>query len=141
MAKAQESVGAAEYTVFWEHGSDQFGFFIWNGVTPVGQVYATNFGSPALDTWYFLQFWNNAGDANGKSIGIRVNDGVPNYQSYTGALAPTVARFGLGANPWNLGQEFLTGSIDGAFMAKRMLTLRHFDHIYNGGDGREHPFS
>lgn len=106
-----------------------------NGAT-YGDVYATNYGLPAADTWHFVQIWHNA---TAKQIGIRVNDGEPNTAPLpdgiaVGGTAPLMFASDGTTNPVIKDMERW------GFWKVRVPSTDELDAIYNAGAGKDYPY-
>jgi len=69
----------------------------------LGDVSATTFGLPSINTWYFLCAQH---DPVANTVGISVNDGVVDTSAFSGGIVESSQAFSIGArsigaNPWN----------------------------------------
>jgi hypothetical protein len=92
--------------------------------------------SISVSTWYFIVIWH---DSVANTINIQVNNGTPASKSYSAGVRNGTASFFIG------GQENLinyhSGRGEDVGFWKRVLTSDERTELWNGGAGREHPFS
>jgi hypothetical protein len=101
-----------------------------------GDVYASNYGLPAANTWHFVQVWHNA---TAKLIGTRVNNGVPNTSPFVDG--PSLS----GTAPLMFGSDGSSNAVikrmeRWAFWKGRVPSTEEFDAIYNAGAGKDYPY-
>jgi len=128
-----------EYELFYTKNlgvADRFGFFVQNGADQ-GLVYANQFGAPALNTWYFIMAWHDAG-AN--TVNIQVNDGAVDSVPWSGGSQDTTQEFTLGKIATDPGY-YWNGGLDEVGFWKRTLTAAERTTLYNCGSGLTYPFT
>lgn len=112
------------------NATDRFAFMVNDGSGAGTTVTATTFGSPSLNTWYFIAVWH---DAANDLIGISVNGGSIETASYSdGSIAIPLYAWTLGTD----GTHFLVGNTDEcAFWKNRVLTPDEITELYDSGNG------
>ncbi|KAA3644794.1 MAG: hypothetical protein DWQ07_15420 [Chloroflexi bacterium] len=116
--------------------SDRFNFGLYNSAgNGIGWVYADTFGSPSVDTWYFVYIEY---DAANDTVGVSINNGRLDTSSTTGTPADGTAAFKLG---YGAGSSYYhDGRIDELGFWKRLLTSDERNELYNSGSGLAYPF-
>jgi len=98
-------------------------------------VEATAFGSPPLNTWFFVVGWH---DSVAATLNIQVNNGTVNSVARTLTPFQSTGQFHIG---WNTGTTWhLDGRVDAVGLWKRVLTAQERADLYNGGSGFEYPW-
>lgn len=124
-----------DYLIRFESGSNKMSFWNATALSEYKTVTAANFGSPPLDTWFFVVAWRDA--AAGK-IYIQVNDGVPNYAdaltAVTNAYDVSFGWSATGTNNWD-------GAIDEVGFWKCKLDASERTMLYNNGAGITYPLT
>ncbi len=121
-----------EYMILFSSGADRFRFQTSPDGTNVFSTTANALGSPALNTWYFVFAWHDAG---ADTLNIQVNNGtVDTLSSYTGGIVDGTADFMIGS--YNVHTSlFWDGRIDEVGIWKRTLTAAERGYLYNAGNG------
>jgi hypothetical protein len=113
-----------EYILSFENGTDRFRYY--QSATALA---ANSFGSPSLNTWYFVVVTRSGATTN-----ISVNAGTQDSTTISGN--PGASRyFAIGGLDEN-GYSF-NGRIDQAFKFPFALTQAEIEWLYNSGNGRE----
>ena len=127
---AKRDSGSGEFTIVHETVSDRFWFY---NVDEIDSVKATSFGSPALNTWYFLVAWQ---DTTAGTWNISVNDGAVDSAIIS---APVVD-----SSTFRIGGQYpgtswwMDGRIAYVGFWKRTLTAAERTWLYNSGSGRDY---
>lgn len=87
--------------------------------------------SLTIGTYYWVQAWHRA---DTDQVGINVNNGLPNIDSYVGTPGESTAPFYVGQ--LGTGTDYLDGAIDELGYWHRLLTDAETTWLYNGGTGR-----
>lgn len=130
-----EGSSAREYFQKYFEGSDRFVFDTWTAANDVGNKRLTldTFGSPLINTWYFLQFWID--HTNGLMCGSVNNATVPDQISApeAGWNGPTEVLFGslIRITNW-----YMDGQIDSFGFSKTIPSSGDRTWLYNSGAGR-----
>lgn len=115
-----------EYALAYVSTDDLFECtFVLSGGFPT--VDYTPLGSPALNTWYRILFWN---DAVANQIGMSINAGTPVTLSHSGGTNSTTEVFRLGSD---LNTDYLNGRLQGFTQWSKTLTSAERTQDYNGG--------
>jgi len=124
------TAGALNYGVSYNQTQD---LFRWNGNNAAGTVkniYATTFGSPSIDTWYFITcYYSHAGD----SMGISINNGTFDVLTSVGghkSAGPTTLGIGNGGNAQTAG-IYPNAKIDEIFIYSKVLEADSITFLYN----------
>lgn len=125
-----------EYLFVWNASNDRFEFYITNTGGSNNVVTANNFGAPSTGTWYYVVAWH---DAAGNTINISVNNGTANSAATTLAPSDTAVATTLGGRT-GIATRYWDGRLDEVGFWKRVLTADEKTFLYNGGNGRSHPF-
>jgi len=113
-----------EYILSYENGTDRFRYY-----QDATALTASSFGSPTLNTWYFVVVTRS-----GTTAKISVNAGTQDSTTITNDA--TVDRnFAIGGLD-EAGYGF-NGRIDQAFKFPFALTQAEIEWLYNSGSGRE----
>lgn len=130
---ARDDTGSErEYFQKYVSGTDRFVFDTWTGTGDAGNVRLTleSFGSPLVNTWYFLQFWKDGTNMYGS-----VNDGTVDQISapLAGWNGTNPLRFGTLEliNGW-----YMDGQMDSWGFSKTIPSSGDRTWLYNGGSGR-----
>lgn len=139
VAKWDFGAGTREYDIIYRNGSfeDVFGIQVSaDGTTPTNLN--STAGSPSTGTWYCLHMWH---DATNNQIGISVNAGTPDTQSYSSGVLNSTSPFTIGAVS-NSGSptSFFDGMIDEVGIWKRVLSSAERTELYNSGNGRDYAY-
>lgn len=132
---ASTTIATSEYIMYYDSSVDRFRFGVGDGST-IGNAQADNFGSPSINTWYFLVGWH---DATANTVNIQVNNGTANSVAqataggYTNAAALNIGARAAGNLP-------MDGRIDEIGFWKRVLTAAERTALYAGGAGLTWPF-
>lgn len=126
------TAGTQEFTFVYDSTPDRLLFILWNNSTTNNSVSADNFGSPALDTWYFVVIYH---DNTNNRIGIRVNNGTANTTTLTVTPWAGTAGFKCGCQLTSP-TVCLDGAIDELGKWNRLLTDAEQTYLYNSGAGR-----
>lgn len=121
----------------------EFGLYFNSGiptflVSSDGANWTGTVTAPSVSTgaWHFYCGWYDAGAG---TLNLQVDDGVVNSVSYTGGVRDGSASLYLGN--WAGNTSALAGDLDAAGLWQRALTAGERSMLYNGGNGREGPFS
>lgn len=126
-----------EYFIQWQQATDRFRTMTTDGGGNYQYVVANNFGAPDLATWYHIVYWH---DATANEVGIVVNDGTPNTETYTNGANDSDDEFRLGARLSDTNENF-DGLMDEVGFWKRKLTSTEITWLYNSGNGRTYTLS
>jgi len=133
ISKWDSSTNNKEYALSYISTSDRFTFFASGDGTSNLSIAANAFGSPQLNTWYYVVAWH---DTVNNTLNIQVNDGtVSTRSSYTAGVFDGAAPFALGSYDNSV---FLSGRIDAVGFWKRALTSGERTALYNSGNGYEY---
>ena len=129
--------GVYEYLLRYFQPASAFQFYLSNGSGTFGNVYASTFGTPSINTWNFIVLFH---DAANNQIGISVNNGTTDTASYSAGGANTTAPFAIGAYPDP--SIPLNGRVDSVgFWRGRLLSSDERTLLWNSGDGCDYPFT
>lgn len=120
----------AEYFIFYDDGSDRFGFQVSPDGSAVTTVTANAFGAVTAATWYHIIAWH---DASANEIRIVVNAGTSDGESHTTGVFNGTNQFTIS----HQGAPF-DGLIDEVGVWKRVLTSEERTWLYNAGNGRSY---
>lgn len=120
---------SSEWVVYLDVITGKMAFSVCQGTTPDG-LQADNGGNISVGVWYHVCVWH---DAVNNLIGIAINGGTPNTQSYSAGVNDGTGSFKMGADPSQT--LYWDGLIDEAFFTKRILTSDERTALYNSGDG------
>ncbi len=128
VGKASSDAGTIEYNLLFRTSADTFEL-TWNTTI---EVRSTTFGSPSLNTWYYVVAWH---DATANTINICVNAGTADSAADNGGT-DTNKGFAIGT----LGEYIDTsstwdGRLNQVAMWKRVLTAGERTSLYNAGAG------
>jgi hypothetical protein len=98
-------------------------------------VNASTFGLPSTGTWYFLYAYH---DSVANELGISVNNGTIDTQSYTGTPNSNQARINIGRFSPSF-PYLLNGKVDEMGLWQRLLTPAEVTELYNSGTGIGYP--
>lgn len=126
-----------EYFIDYVSSSDRFRFGVSADGTNNVTVTANNFGSPSLNTWYYIMAWH---DADSDTINISVNNGTPNSTAHSTGVFTGAGNFTLGAGD-NTPTLFWDGYLDEVGFWKRLFTSSERAQLYNQGNGLTYPFA
>ena len=122
--------GAANYVIIYRQPEDEFRF---NGSNAAGinkNVFASTFGSPSIDTWYFICcYYDHVGD----SMGISINNGTFDVlTSFGGHKTTGPATIGIanGGSAQTAG-VYTDGKIDEIFIYGKVLEADSITALYN----------
>ncbi len=120
-------VKGSEYVLEYNPDVDRFRFTTAAGTN---RVLANDFGSPSLNTWYFIVAWHDSG-AN--TINIQINNGTANSTATTTPITAGAADLYVGAQagPTN----YMAGRIDELGFWGKVLTTSEKTTLFNGGNG------
>lgn len=129
----KRSATVAEYRLLYNSSNDRFEFQGNNGTTTT-TVTAISFGSPSLNTWYFVTAGNSTSSSD---LWIQVNAGTRNVSD------PSISLIQDNTVPFTIGSTggssaFMDGNIDEMFVYKKYLTGDEVTWLYNSGNGREY---
>lgn len=125
-----------EYLLYQSAITGRFDFQVLNGVTTaIGTASSTTFGTPANNTWYFIQVFH---DSVKDLVGISVNNGIVDTAATTGVPGDGTAEFQIGARVYPLFPGYWDGRIAGAAFWKRLLTAKEL--AYLRAAPRSYPF-
>ncbi len=123
-----------EYLIYYNTSGDSFNFGVSSNGSNLTTITASSFGSPALNTWYYVVGWH---DSVNNTLNIQVNNGTTNSVSYSSGVIDSTSSFYIGQYQ---GGQFFTGNIDSVGLWKRVLTSPEKATLYNSGNGLEYPF-
>ncbi|MES2623393.1 MAG: fibronectin type III domain-containing protein [Patescibacteria group bacterium] len=139
VSKWNSSVGSGrEYDLIYISSSDRFSFTTSSdGTTVEGNLFANSFGSPSLNTWYFVTAWH---DSVNDTVNIQVNNGTVDSASVTAGVFDSTTAFLVGSvNAGSTG--FMQGRVDAVGFWKRVLSSGERTSLYNSGAGLEYPLT
>jgi hypothetical protein len=123
-----------EYQVYYEDFNDRFLFEVTADGTggTYGGVAANTFGSPSLNTWYFIvaQY-----DPATDELSISVNNGAVDTSSHAGGIFAGSGTFYVGSMD-GTAYGSMDGRIDLVGVWKRKITAAEIAYLYNSGNGR-----
>ena len=131
-----DSGAANEFNLRYTLGSDRFEFWVHNG-SALTSIFANNFGSPSINTWYYVVAWH---DATNNQLGIQINNGTANTSSYSGAVQDNTSRFLVGTWQDTPDQEW-EGRIDELGFWRKVLSAQEKADLYNNGAGNTYTSS
>lgn len=139
-SKWDETTPERQYLAGYSSTQDRFRFVLSGNGTNFQELFADNFGSPSIATWYFIVAWF---DETERTMWIQVNNGEPDSARFT--LAATAhsggsASFRVGSIRTTIDTGFWNGIVDAAGAWSRVLTSAERTALYNGATGYEHPF-
>ncbi len=120
----------SEYGIWWE--SDRFR---WRAGTST--TVADNYGALSTGTWANVVAWH---DSVNNIVGIAVNAGTANTQSYSSGVSDTGEEFRIGSDSQGFFIKW-DGLICEVGFWKRVLTSTERTDLYNSGAGLAYPFS
>ena len=117
-------------------------FYTPGGAVPIELLFLTNNG-PDLDVhvpvpagqWNFVVAWYDGGQH------IQVNNGLTSNSTYSNGAGASDRTFALNLGSSGSGGAFYPGYLDMVGIWKRALTADERTFLWNGGLGREYPFS
>lgn len=113
--------------------TDMFDLSIRVGSTR-NNVNASTFGVPSTGTWYFIYAYH---DASEKTIGISVNGGTIDTNTYTGTANTKTGNVSIGRMSSAGSVTYaLDGAVDEVAFFNRTLTSEEVTWLYNSGAGR-----
>ncbi len=125
-----------QYKLSYDGASDRFEFSVSNDGSTSSDVEATSFGSPSLNTWYYVY-----GEHSGNQIGISVDNGALNTTAHTGgASASGVNDLEIGGADLSAGRSTFDGRIDALGIWNKLLSSDERDLLIVGGSGLQFPF-
>lgn len=136
LSKRNGATNEREITVDFDRVADRFRVSISSNGTSSTTVSANNFGSPNINTWYFLMVWYDSG---ADTINISINNGVPNSAMHSGGAYVGTAQFCLGAGNATA-DTFLDGYLDEVGFWKRLLTPDEKVKLYQSFQAITYPF-
>ena len=119
-----------DWMVAHESASNRFILHLYV-VSADNTVSADTFGAPSATTWYFIYAQH---DSTGLEIGISVNNGTLDTNTYTGVPNNNAERFQTGRLSPQF-PVFLDGMTDELGFWNRPLTSPELAALYNGGSG------
>lgn len=121
-----------EYMLHWNNAASRFRFTVTDGTT-TGNVDASNFGLPVVDTPYHIICWH---DSVNNQIGIQVNGIAETPTSYSAGAQDSAEDFRIGARNATAGvTSFWDGRIEDVWFWKRVLSAGERLALYAGGSG------
>ncbi len=130
------SFSNVEFELYYSFSSDRFYFRVSDGSTYIN-LFANSFGSPSINTWYFVSI---AHVASLSRIFISVNDGtVDSANIGAGAVPSSTGPFRIGAR--GNATDFANARVCEVGFWKRALTSAENTEVYNAGSGLAYPFS
>jgi hypothetical protein len=120
----------AEYLLFFNNGTDRLTWQVTSDGAATGRtsVAADQLGSPALDTWYFVEVTHE----NGVGISIKVDNGPADTAPHIAGVHDSSSQFIIGVNEDNLGQHF-DGNVDAVAFLKRLLSPEESTSVFESG--------
>lgn len=136
VGKGQNALGGAaaalEYALYY-HTDDVFRFLISNQTT-LQTLSASTFGSPAINTWYFLV---GVHSATANTIYIYVNGALSDSAGTTVTPSGSTGGFNLGSyDTASAADRYLPGNIDDVRIYSRALTAPEIMAMYAAGHDR-----
>jgi hypothetical protein len=129
------TVAGSEYWLGFVAGDNLFEFVVYSGSSTSYTVKASTFGTPAIDTWYYIVATYNS---SAQTISISVNNGAANVtSSVTGAINATSTEFDVGTNAAHT--AIIKGFVDELACWSRILTGTETTRLYNSGAGVTYP--
>ena len=126
---------SGEYLVNIENisGTLRLRFWVRNTANTVTTGRAANtFGTPAINTWYFVAAWH---DSVNDTLNIQINNGtVDTTSSYTGGVRDSTTVFTIGAG--SAATSPMGGRAHDVIVAKQIYTAAEKTFLYNSGNGR-----
>lgn len=129
--KGDLNAGPWEYQLERRNATDRFRFFVSDGSVS-GNVEATTFGAPTLDTWYLVIAWH---DSVANTVNITVNAGATDSTSYSSGGNDTANGLCIG-RPNLYNGEYLDGRVDEVGFWKKVLSASERTELYNSGAGK-----
>lgn len=131
--KDDDAAGQEEYLLRYRSSEDRFWFKAVTESPSIDMaVFANSFGSPAIDTWYFIVVRH---DSTANTVNIQVNNGTVDSAS-TGTNVPFdgPSSFRIGAENSTVA-SLTDGRVSLLGFWKRLLTSDEVTRIYNSGKG------
>jgi hypothetical protein len=127
LGKVSSDAGTIEYQLLYRSSVDQFE---WAFGGP--NVRATTFGSPSLNTWYYIVAYH---DATANTVGICVNNGTVNTAADSGGT-DTTKGFAIGTlGEYHDSSSTWDGRLNQVAMWKRVVGSTDLANLYNSGVG------
>ena len=128
------TINKYEYILVYRFSEDYFRVQISNDGLASTNVNATTFGGLAIDTWYMVDFYHDAGN---NLIGVRVNDGVKDTAAHATGVHQGNTDFQLGSGLAG------AGGMDGRqdetlFRSGSLFSDNEIEWLYNSGAGRRY---
>ncbi len=132
-----ENTAQRSWVVDYDLASDRFLFLVsGNGATNATAI-ANVFGSPATNTWYFIDVWH---DLTTHTAGIKVNNGTADTTNVSVTVFTSSANFIVGAlTVGGVKLLPLNGKVDELALWRRLLTASERTQLYNAGSGVTFP--
>ena len=125
--------GDREYNAHYRLPDDRIRFAVFTAVDVTQAINADTFGSPPVDTWFFVVCWH---DAAADTVNIQINDGGIDSVGTGGALqAAGAAEFQIGAREHAAARWPLDGRVDEVGFWKRVLSAGERTSLYNESNG------
>ena len=125
--------GDREYVIHYRLADDRMSFVVFTAVDVVHLINADTFGSPPVDTWFFVVCWH---DAAADTISIQVNNGGIDSVGTGGALqAAGAAEFQIGARDHAPQRNPMDGRVDEVGFWKNVKSAGERTALYNNSDG------
>ena len=130
VAKSGSTNGSWEYFLRYDGLNDRFEFVVTSDGTSTTQLEANanTFGSPSINTWYFL-----CGGYDGTNIWVSVNAGARDTVAYSADIYDGSSSNALQVGRYAGGSQYLNGALDEALIYKRSLNAGEISWLYNGG--------
>jgi hypothetical protein len=136
ISKYTNSGNQREYRLSYNLATDRVRFYVSpTGGNTVISVTANTFGSPAINTWYFITVWHNA---SANQICIAVNGGSADCGAHSSGVFDSTSDFRIGMAS---GAYFWPGRVDEVGFWRRVLTPAERTALYNAGSGCSYPFA
>ncbi len=129
--KWNSSLVSKEFGLFYSSADDKFVFATTSDGSSANIVYAVNFGSPSISTWYYVVGWF---DSSTGTINIQVNNGSVDSVSVTGGIYAGVADLVIGRNQ-DSATHYMDGRIARVGLWKKALSASERTALYNSGTG------
>lgn len=136
VSKWGSTLAHQSYKLEYIGGSTERFRFSVGGASGVSSVDSDDFGSPAKETWHFVQAWF---DNTRNKINIRVDNGSPNARFHFQEINQGSGDFVVGANVDKNG-NFWNGRIDALGLWNKLLSTNELSTLYFSNAGRQWAF-
>jgi len=139
VARWKEPGNQREYQIYYSPGNDRININVSSDGSNAPGVAANGFGSPPLNTWFFIVAWH---DSVANTLNIQINNGSTDGIAHSAGVLNSTAQFQLGASTElsSISDFYHKGRIDAVGFWKKVLTSTERAKLYCGGHGKDYPF-